>query len=79
LSQNNKGYKRISDILSETQRTFPISGAIEANDASSGSLVFYDLPFDALLCPKGTGSVTGISEYKPNKNLKLTQRTASSK
>jgi hypothetical protein len=57
LSANDKGYKRLSDILSETQRTFPISGTLQADNASSGVLVFYNIPFDASKCPSAPTSV----------------------
>jgi hypothetical protein len=78
LSRNDKGYQHLSDILNEAERTFPIAGTLEAEDASSGTLVFYDLPYDPSRCPSGSGSAAGISGFKPDKKTKLTQRTAGS-
>jgi hypothetical protein len=77
LSANDKGYKRLSDILNETQRTFPISGTLEAEDASSGALVFYDLPYDQSKCPAVSAPV--FTSFTPTKKTKLTQRTVSNK
>jgi hypothetical protein len=77
LSRNDKGYQHLSDILSEADRTFPISGTLEADDASSGTLVFYDLPYDSSQCPDGSGASPGIPNFKPNKKTKLTQRAVS--
>jgi hypothetical protein len=78
LSQNNKGYKRLSDILPESQRTFPISGKLEADDASEANLVFYDLRYDPKLCPTGAVNGAVVPGFKPDKKLKMTQRIAGS-
>jgi Aerolysin toxin len=74
LSANDKGYTLLSDILDQAHRTFPVSGTIEANDASSGNLVFYDLPFQQSLCPSASNQTQGLAHYRPATNTKLTVR-----
>ena len=77
LSRNDKGYQHLSDILNEAERTFPISGTLEADDASSGTLVFDDLAYDPSRCPDGSNTAGGIPAFKPDNKTKLTQRTVS--
>lgn len=60
LSANDKGFRVLSDILDGPSRTFDISGTIEADDASEGELVFYDIPFDPATC----GGTTHVAVRK---------------
>jgi hypothetical protein len=65
LSKNDNGLQHLSDILNETQRTFDISGILDATDASEGKLVVYDVPFDPNECN------SGVKSLKIGKDLQL--------
>jgi hypothetical protein len=51
LSGNNKGYKHLSDIIPEADRTFPINGTIGFVDAADARITTYDIPYDFSKCP----------------------------
>ena len=63
----------MSDLLEESKRTFDITGSVEANDASAGQLVFYDLAYDATACHGVTGVVVK-NGYVPKPTDKLRSR-----
>jgi hypothetical protein len=69
LSPNDKHLQHISDVLGEPQRTFSIAGTVEAQDASSGVLKFFDVSYNASKC------VQGVREFKPSKATKLIERS----
>jgi hypothetical protein len=84
LSDNDKGYRHLSDIFSEAERTFSVSGVITADDASSGVLAFYDVPYDATKCSAPTDreerhSANGsrlilVPEFVPDPTTKLKKK-----
>lgn len=51
LSPNDKKYNRLSDVLTEDQRTFLIGGEINVVDAAKAKPSSWDIPFNASLCP----------------------------
>jgi hypothetical protein len=71
LIPNDKGFAHLSNILDEGKRTFPISGTIEADDASSGQLVFFNEPYDSTKCPQA-GRLATVNRYRPSATVKLT-------
>jgi hypothetical protein len=71
LSPNDLGDHLLSDLLGKNARTFPISGTIEANDASAGILIFSDIQFDPTKC-HGSGVIT--ESHKPGSDDKLLTR-----
>ena len=71
LSSNDLGDHLLSELLGKDDRTFPISGSIEASDASAGTLIFSDIQFDPAKC-RGSGVTT--ESHKPNSDDKLTKR-----
>jgi hypothetical protein len=73
LSNNDKGYHHLSDILDGPSRTFDITGHIEADDASIGQLVFYDSPYDPSIC--GSKKAVLQQNYVPKDGSKLTRRS----
>jgi hypothetical protein len=74
LNANDRGLQHVSDVLSESQRTFPVVGTIQADNASDGKLVFYDVTFDPSQCPAGAG-VRSVLNFMPARgsNLRLKQ------
>lgn len=71
LSPNDLGDHLLSGILGKDARTFPISGTIEANDASAGTLIFSDIQFDWAKCHH-SGMTT--DSHKPSSDDKLMKR-----
>jgi hypothetical protein len=57
LSQNDKGYHRLSDIFAPSQRTFPITGTIDFTDAADAELITYDIPLDKSKCPANKANI----------------------
>jgi hypothetical protein len=51
LSPNDKKYHHLSDVLSEEQRTFELTGKISVVDAVGARPTSWDIPFNAQLCP----------------------------
>jgi len=72
LSQNDKSYHRLSDILDESKRTFPISGSVDANESSDGSAIFYNIPYDPSSCPNATVVVTKAN-YAPKRLTRISK------
>jgi hypothetical protein len=60
LSANDKGFKLLSDIIPEQNRTIPINGTIGFVDAADGFGYNYDLDYNSSLC-KGRESIIMIS------------------
>lgn len=57
VSVNDAGKNRISDVLSEADRTFIVEGALSSDNASSGSLALRDAPLNPAQCTQET--ITG--------------------
>ena len=74
ISANDKGITLLSQILSPDKRSFVIEGTLEANAASEGHLVFYDLPFDPAACGP-TPSIVVDTTYVPKNGTKITERS----
>jgi len=74
LSTNDHGFHLLSQVLSESQRTFSVAGVIQANDASEGKLVFYDLDYDPSSCHGITG-VLATSKFIPKADQKLREKS----
>lgn len=49
LSPNDQ-FKRLSQVLPEDQRTFPINGSVVFEDAADAQVVSHDLPYDPSIC-----------------------------
>jgi hypothetical protein len=50
------------------------SPPLEAEDSSSGQLVFYDMAYNASKCPGGSAKAQIAEKAKPPKDAKLTIR-----
>jgi hypothetical protein len=74
LSKNDRGYYKLSDILDVTNRTFQITGTIEANDSSDGKLVAYDMPYDPSQCG-GTDAPSLIKNFIPKAEAVLREKS----
>jgi hypothetical protein len=61
LSSNDKGYRRLSDIISADKRTFPVAGTFAVTDAADAQTIDYDIPFDQSMCPAGSTGVVSHS------------------
>jgi hypothetical protein len=84
ISQNDKGYSKLSDLVDTTKRTFPLKGTMTFTDASDGQITVYDKQFDSSMCKDGDGVL--VIPLKPSKKPPkaakpevLTLRTADKK
>lgn len=58
LSDNDKGFKKLSDIIDASKRRFPIAGTFGFVDAAEAQNASFDIPFDASKCDSGKTIVT---------------------
>jgi hypothetical protein len=70
LSKNDKGFGHLSDIMSETDRTFTVSGLLSAYDASQATLKTFAYPYDPSTCKSGSG-LTVVEKFIPKPKIKL--------
>ena len=72
LSPNDKKYHHLSDVLSEEQRTFELTGKISVVDAAGARPTSWDIPFNAQLCPaswpEGSDPVAVPFQIRPAKS-----------
>jgi hypothetical protein len=75
LSQNDKGFTHLSDILGETQRTFDIAGTVTADDANQAVLKTFAYPYDPSKCTSGKDIATK-GRFVPVSGTKLLDSSA---
>jgi hypothetical protein len=73
LSQNDAGYQLLSSLVDPLSRTFKVVGTITATDASDGSLIWADIPFNPGLCPKAANGIISIP-FTPGNSTQLVPR-----